>query len=221
MLSGKEVRMNLEMLQKQNPHLSILDIKGDEFKSYGRVIDWVDLSEVMQYCAKAEIPKDGNQYEASIQDLEDITAIQDLSQTVYGGLDVQAGTCIGHNKELNGVEYHQGSETIIAIKDCILILGKRQDMVGDTYDGSLTECFYMKKGEVVEIYDTSLHYTPCKTEDYFFTIVLLLKGTNGPIEKQQGILMKKNKWFITHSSMKTKVDEGNYPGLSGKIKYIN
>ncbi len=217
----KGLRMSLEILQKLNNHLTIFDIKDNRFLTYGRVIDNFDISEVTQYSAKIEIPESGNSYIASIQSLEAIPVIKLLSQFVYGGLEVQAGICVGHNKGLTGIEYHQGSETIIAIKDCVLILGKRQDMVGNTYDGSLTECFYVQKGQVVELYDTSLHYTPCKTGDYFMTIVILLKGTNNSIEKTQGILMKQNKWFITHPSIQEKVDLGNYPGLLGEIKTIN
>lgn len=213
--------MNLEKIQEQNPHLTIYDVKDTNFQAYGRVINGFDLAEVTEYSGKCNIPESGNYYEASVQELEEIAVIKELSQYLYGGLEVEAGICIGHNKSLTGIEYHQGSETIIAIEDCILILGKRQDMKDNTYDGNLTECFYVEKGQVVELYDTTLHYTPCKTGDHFFTIVLLLKGTNDKIEKPQGILMKKNKWFITHGQIQEKVDAGNYPGLLGSIKSIN
>ncbi|MBO5302810.1 MAG: DUF4867 family protein [Lachnospiraceae bacterium] len=137
-------------------------------------------------------------------------------------MDIQAGRCVGHNQELNGIEYHQGSETIIALTDLLLILGKRSNMKQNHYDLSKTELFYVEKGTCIELYATTLHYTPCQVnEDGFATICILPKGTNMPVDKTDcEILTKKNKFFITHPSMTSKIEQGAKPYLSGDIVKI-
>ena len=86
-----------------------------------------------------------------------------------------AGVVTGKNKVLNGLEYHQCSETIIAVTDYILALGKRQDMVGNDYDIEKCELFYIPKGTVVELYATTLHYTPITVKNSFKSICFLLR----------------------------------------------
>lgn len=140
---------------------------------------------------------------------------------VYGGLEAQAGICAGRNKVFNGIEFHQGSETVVALTDCVLFVGKKSDMVGQTYNGERAECFFMEKGQIIEMYDSTLHYSPCNTGDYFITVVILLKGTNTPLENPSGLLTKKNKWFITHKTVEAKVKQGCVVGLLGEINYIN
>ena len=71
---------------------------------------------------------------------------------------------------------------------------------------------FMYHGTVVELYATTLHYTPITVIDSFKTICLLLKGT-GDACQRRGILKKKNKWFIAHKDNVEKVQAGDYPGL--------
>ncbi len=138
---------------------------------------------------------------------------------IYGYLNVMAGVVTGKNNVLNGLEYHQCSETIIAVTDYILAIGKRQDMVENDYDIEKCELFYVPQGTVVELYATTLHYTPITVIDSFKTICLLLKGT-GDACQRRGILKKKNKWFIAHKDNVEKVQAGDYPGLKGKMIQI-
>ena len=111
------------------------------------------------------------------------------------------------------------SETIIAVTDYILALGKRQDMEENDYDIEKCELFYVPKGTVVELYATTLHYTPITVKDSFETICLLLRGTGDSCQRR-GILKKKNKWFIAHKDNVEKVQAGDYPGLKGKMIHI-
>lgn len=212
--------MGYKEVKMKNSNLTIRKITDDAFKTYGAIHNY-EVSKVIQYMEQhVEIPTVGNTYSASEIGLESQPIIQKISKDLFGHLLTEAGPCVGHNKSLTGIEYHQGSEINIAITDCVLILGKRQDMVGNTYDGGKTEVFYVEKGQTVELYDTTLHYTPCKVDDHFATVVILLKGTNEPIDEPEGILMKKNKWFITHTSMTEKIKAGNYPGVLGDMVEI-
>jgi len=212
--------MSLELIRNLNKDLKIREVEDLEFNQYGKVLSEFDFSELIKYAEEnIEIPKEGNLYSASVEKIENVEVIKKLKDCIYGTLEIEAGECTGQNTGLTGVEYHQGSEVTIAVTDCILIIGKLQDMEGNTYDSSKTEIFYLKKGQAVELYGTTLHYTPCKVnETGFMTIVVLLRGTNSPIEKTEcDILTKKNKYFITHLSQTEKVNSGAYPGLIGDL----
>lgn len=137
-------------------------------------------------------------------------------------MPIEVGTCAGQNTQLLGMEYHQGSETIIAITDCLLILGKLQDMENSTYDTKSVEYFYIDAGECVELYSTTLHYAPCQiTKNGFAIICILPQGTN--FESTASInplLTMKNKFFITHPSQTKIIMSGAIPGLRGAIPKI-
>ena len=92
-------------------------------------------------------------------------------------------------------------------------------MVGNDYDIEKCELFYIPKGTVVELYATTLHYTPITVKNSFKTICLLLRGTGDSCQRR-GILKKKNKWFIAHKDNVEKVQAGDYPGLKGKMIHI-
>ncbi len=209
----------LEKIRSLNPKLKIMPVSDDKFKCYGRIIEG-DLSEAIRYVEQTVTPPlSGNNYIPDVQELDELPSIANLAQQVYGYLEFQAGTVAGQNAVLNGIEYHQCSETIVAVTDYLLIVGKRYDMVGDNYDLELAEIFYVPQGKIVECYATTLHYTPCKVDDSgFMTICLLLKGTGSPlVNGPEGILKRKNKWFIAHPDNKEKVAGGDYPGLKGEM----
>lgn len=205
----------LEKIQLLKPDYQIQEL-NENFKDYGRVIKQ-DEQEAINF---AQTYQNINAYDTSIKELEDISCIQELMKDIYGYLDVMAGVVTGKNDVLNGLEYHQCSETIIAVTDYILAIGKRQDMVGNDYDIEKCELFYVPQGTVVELYATTLHYTPITVIDSFKTICLLLRGT-GDACSRQGILKKKNKWFIAHKDNIEKVQAGDYPGLKGKMIKIS
>lgn len=213
--------MKLEQLQKENPNIEIISINDNRFRPYGKILEGYELEELEEFAKKnIEVPKVGSKYIVSIPEMEKLSVIQKIFADVYAGMEAEAGVCVGQNKALMGIEFHQGSETIIALKDCVLILGKKQDMIDNTYDGALVEYFFVKQGQVIEIYDTTLHYSPCNVDDYFMTIVILLKGTNEPLENAKGMIVKKNKWFITHKTNEVKVKAGSVVGLLGEVNSI-
>jgi len=214
--------MTLEELKILNPEIPINSVDDVSFKIYGKILKDLDIDDLIKYTeTTVTIPEQGNEYVASVQEIEKFPVIDDIKNTVYGQLDIEAGSCTGQNTTLTGIEYHQGSEVTIAVTDCVLILGKLQDMYDNNYDSSNAEAFYLKKGQAVELYGTTLHYTPCKVDaSGFMTIVLLLKGTNSPITSNNKILTKKNKYFVTHTSQNGKIKNGIYPGLKGELLQI-
>ncbi len=216
--------MNQKELQQKNPDKKIHSIKDTAFTVYGKIIVNDQLPQVLDM-ASGEItfPIEESEYRASELIFEEQSIMAWIQNYIYGGMDIQAGRCLGHNQELNGVEYHQGSETIIALSDLVLILGQRCDMKDEHYDLGKAEIFYVEKGSCVELYGTTLHYTPCQVEESgFATICILPKGTNIPIEETDcKILTKKNKFFITHPQMTAKIEQGAKPYLMGEIISIN
>lgn len=144
-MTKNEARSNLDALRRRNPALRIESTESEAFKAYGAALPMEGLEELTRCGASSvAIPASGNEYLASVPALEALGAAALIEDQVYGQLPIQAGSCAGQNSVLNGFEYHQGSETIIALTDCVLILGKRQDMKGLTYDASLVEYFFLE-----------------------------------------------------------------------------
>ncbi|MBB6054929.1 hypothetical protein HNR75_000801 [Tolumonas osonensis] len=201
--------------------MNIVSVLDEKFKCYGSVLNGYNFDEIIKYSLiNIQLPEFGNLYEPAIPAISEFEEIKNIKSKVYGELPIQAGYVTGHNQSLTGLEYHQGSETIIAITDLILILGKRQDLIDDCFLSEKAEVFFVNAGQAVELYGTTLHYTPCKTSlEPFLAVVVLPDGTNRPLseKRNESLLFKKNKWFITHTSEKEKVKNGAFPGLLGKI----
>jgi hypothetical protein len=213
--------MGYKELCARNPGMRIYQTDDSKLLEYGKVWTGYNLDDVFKWAENFQIPEHGNTYQASDPDLESIPVTQKIISDIYGGSLAQAGPCCGHNQVLNGIEYHIGSEVTIAIKPCVLFLGKLHDMVHDTYEGNLSEAFYIESGQIVQTYETTLHYTPCKVEDYFFTVCILPRGTGTPLPGgRRGILKSQNKWFIAHPDNTPKVTTGDFPGLLGEMRKI-
>ena len=84
----------------------IHEITEECFKKYGKVIDSIDLTELVSTMQTVEIPADVV-YEPSISALEKLKCATELQQKTYGELPIQIGWCIGNNHKLNAVEYHR------------------------------------------------------------------------------------------------------------------
>ncbi len=198
----------------------IHEITEECFRKYGKVIDSIDLTELVSTMQTVEIPADVV-YEPSISALEKLKCATELQQKTYGELPIQIGWCIGNNHKLNAVEYHRCSEVNIAATDAILILGRQQDIsVENTYDTSLMEAFRIPSGTAVELYATTLHYAPCNASaGGFLVAVVLPKGTNEALEHphtggEDALLAAKNKWLIGHPE--GGLPDGSYIGLTGE-----
>jgi hypothetical protein len=214
----------LKLLNEKN-EVEIYSVHDERFKFYGRVVKGYDLSQLISYVEnKTIVPEEGNVYYPSIKELEETKVYESIKRNLYGGSDIQIGYCNGRNSKLNGFEYHKCSEVNIAVTDFVLILGHTWDINRNTYNVKNAQFFYVRKGEAIEMYQTTLHLSPCKvSDDGFKGIVVLDRGTNTPLEYKKNIfepidllLLKKNKWIIAHPDREPLIKQGAFPGIIGE-----
>jgi hypothetical protein len=210
--------------------IKILTLDDTRFIKYGKVLTDFDFSELDEYMINSSrVPDEGNIYLASVEEMESKSIFNTMKNIVYGGMDIQIGYCNGNNSFLNGLEYHKGSEINFAVTDFVLQLGQVQDIKNNQYDSKNVKAFFVPKGTTIELYQTTLHFAPCKVSDAGFKcIVILPKGTNTPIENkiecndlESKILFMKNKWLLAHVDNKVLLGRGAYPGIIGENHKIN
>lgn len=220
----------LKQLNEINTHIDIKATSSSEFLSYGRIVNGFDFSEAEKFMLKeSNMPTEGNVYVASEKEMEKLAFYPEV-EALYGGMPAQIGYCNGNGSTLNGLEYHKGSEFFYAVTDLVLLLGKVQDIQNETYDSKNVEAFYVEKGTALELYQTTLHFGPCKVSDAGFkSIIILPKGTNEALEKEEKnsdsenkMLFMKNKWLLVHPSRDNFIQRGAVPGIIGEnieVKY--
>lgn len=201
--------------------MEIKKITDPAFRKYGRVVQGIDFSDLVEAIKKETPLPEGVAYEPSIEALEATTAAKALQKKTYGELPIEVGYCNGHNYKLNAIEYHRSSEINVAATDAVLIVGMQQDITDDfTYDTSLMEAFLVPEGTAVEIYATTLHYAPCSANEGGFKVgIVLPAGTNYPLDEshaewEDALITAKNKWLIGHAE--GGLDAGAHIGLTGK-----
>ena len=206
--------------------MTIKPVTGRAFKPFGRVIKGYYLRSLIEEMEKTECPSDKVVYEPSVRSLETLKINRQFSEEAYGGMPIQIGYCNGRNHLLNAVEYHRDSELNLACTDMILLVGKRQDIGRDyTYDTGKMQAFLVKKGTLVEIYSTTLHYAPISAGEHenFRCVVVLPRATNEPLPacrgkahtKEDQLLTHVNKWLIAHPESGLDKD-GAFVGLKGE-----
>lgn len=214
----------LEVLKNLNK-IPIYSVNDTKFNLYGRIVNGYDYSELNLFMEKKSImPIEGNVYFPSIGEMENTKIYKQLKNNFYGGMDIEIGYCNGMNSTLNGLEFHKGSEINFAVTDFVLILGHSWDIKENKYNVNNVEVFYVKKGEAIEMYDTTLHLSPCKVSDEGFKgVVILPRGTNTELEEKlevvedrDRLLLMKNKWVIAHPERKPLIDKGAFPGIIGE-----
>ncbi len=216
--------MKIEDVKACNPDLSIKDIENMDFVPYGRVIKDIDFTDYIEYMdQKVQVPFRGNIYEVSIIDMEKFEVTKNIQSSIYGEMPIEVGYCNGHNRALNGLEYHKGSETIVAVTDLLLMVGKIIDIKNNIYNSDNVEMFFVSKGTALELYQTTLHFSPCEVNsEGFKSVIILPKGTNLPLEEEKHmsgnskLLFKKNKWLLVHESNKRLIENGAFIGIKGE-----
>lgn len=207
--------------------MNILSITDEAFRKYGRIVDNVDFTELVEVLKTTSLPENVA-YEPGVEVLEALPVMQELSKVAYGEMPIQIGYCNGHNSLLNALEYHRSSEINVAATDAILLVGCQADVEEDfTYDTSKVEAFLLPAGKAVELYATTLHYAPCGVGGNGFQVAIVLpKGTNYPLESkhadlaegkvtnEDALITATNKWLIGHAE--GGLDEGCFIGLKGK-----
>ncbi len=203
--------------------LVIKSVNDEEFAKYGRVVEGADWSELLEVLEKTTPAPKEVVYVPSCRELEELDVFKTLSDNVYGGMPIQIGYCNGTNTKLNCLEYHRDSEIDIAADDVVLLLGRQQDAVGDSYDTANVEAFMCPKGAAVELYATTLHYAPCsgKLGESFRVVIVLPRGTNGPkpeiriTNNEDRRLFACNKWLIAHPEA-PEAEQGAVVTLTGE-----
>ena len=200
--------------------MNVLKVTDPAFGRYGRVVENVDFTGLVEELKKTPVPGDVV-YEPSVEALEALPVMEELSRVIYGEMPIQIGYCNGHNTRLNALEYHRDSEINVAAKDAVLLLGLLTDVEADhTYDTSKVEAFLVPAGTAVEIYATTLHYAPCSADEGGFKVgIVLPAGTNYPLEEkhegwEDSLITAQNKWLIGHEE--GGLDAGAHIGLVGK-----
>lgn len=212
----------------------IISVFDSDFKTYGRVISEYDFSDWVKYMEMyTGIPESGNRYVASVSELEQMPLTKTISDFLYGGMPVQVGYCNGKNSTYNGFEYHKCSEINIAVTDFMLVLGHIWDVKELTYEVDQAQVVFVPKGTAIEMYQTTLHLSPCRTaKSGFKDIVVLAKGTNTLLEhkpecwkkqmrkSEDILLLQRNKWVISHPERKALIDQGAFPGVLGENREL-
>ncbi len=216
----------LEILRRKNPDVKIYSVNDIEFAEYGRVIDGIDVSELISVAQKIENPEGGgSMYVASEERFERLSVAEEIADKMFGTLPTELGYCWGHSNYLNAAEWHTSSEINVAVTDLVLILGRRCELKDGKINSSVMKAFFVPKGTVIEVYATTLHFCPCEVHtDGFGCVVALPLGTNVALEKEvdDKMLFRKNKWLIAHEENAALIARGAVAGISGinyKISY--
>ena len=199
--------------------MEIIDVRSDEFREYGEVLEGIDVSELLQVLdTESPCPDDGTVYVPSVPELEKLSVYSVISDHVYGGMPAEIGYCNGTNYKLNCLEWHRGSEVNVSSSSFVLLLAKIDEIIGGKLDTANVKAFRVPAGVPVLVYETTLHYAPC---GHFRVIVALPKGTNtdkpvieNKIPEDQ-YLWARNKWLIAHPDT-AEAKQGAYVGLSGE-----
>ena len=218
----------LEHLNAVND-VKIYSVFDDAFKSYGRVHKGFDLSALVEYMeSETAVPESGNVYVPSVEAMENTDVCDDIRKTVYGSMPIQIGYCNGRNTTYNGFEYHKCSEINIAVTDFMLVLGHVWQIEDNNFFVGNEKVFFVPKGTMLEMYQTTLHLSPCTVSgDGFKDVVILSRGTNTPLDypkqivtDEDKLLLQKNKWVIAHKDREPLVRQGAYVGLIGENKEL-
>ena len=204
--------------------MQILSVKDAAFAPYGRVIEGYDTAALLDALNEnTPKPADSVLYYPSVDALEALPIADELKNRFYGGMPIQIGCCNGSNTKLNCLEYHRDSELNIGAEDFILLLALESDIVDGKLDTAKVKAFRAEKGQIVEVYATSLHYAPCNAdkEAGFRVVIVLPKGTN--LDKPQiecknledTWLFAANKWLLAHPDA-SEAGNGAYVGLTGE-----
>ncbi len=208
----------IERLRNLNPDIDVYSIKDEAFKQYGRVLD-ICTTEIVNECGKIQMPETGTEYMLSVNSLEKLECSETIRELAAGGCEAQIGICMGHNSFMNALEFHKSSEINIAATPLVLLLGLEYEMEKTEYNSYKLKAFYLEKGDIAEVYGTTLHFCPCQvSDDGFKCVVALPKGTNAPLDNasEDKLLFKKNKWLLCHDENESLIQRGAHPGIHGK-----
>ncbi len=209
--------------------MRIKSVFSHSFEKYGKVLTGYDVTDLLKKLDETtDKPANATIYEPGDAGLESLPIAKEFSDNAYGGMPIQVGYCNGNNTKLNCLEYHRGSELNIPANDMILLLASLQSVKNGKLDTGAVEAFFVPKGTVVEVYETTLHYAPCNaivdgqvSKEGFRVVIVLPKNTNTEkpaiTEKnlEDKLLWARNKWLIAHPDS-SEAKAGAFVGLTGR-----
>lgn len=212
----------IDHLVSQNPHISIYSIHDSLFSKYGKVLNSFDFTQSIQIMDSKDIPAEGNCYVAADGDLMKTSIFTEISERFYASMPVQIGYCNGKNSKLNALEYHKSSEIDVAVTDLVLLLSHIGNIKQNRLSTSQVEAFYVPAGTACELYATTLHFAPCKTDaSGFKSIIVLPEDTNEPLStlptpkcEEDHLIWMRNKWLIAHAES-IPASKGAFIGIEG------
>ena len=204
--------------------MKIHSVYDPEFKPYGQIVEGMEetIQEILEVLKNTPLPE-ATGYVPEEPSLQELPAMVEVSEHLYGGMPVQLGWCNGHNTKLNCLEYHRDSEFNLGTENFILLLAKQSEIQDGVLDTAKVKAFWVPAGVMVECYATTLHYAPCHAdpEKGFRVLVALPQGTNTdkpvfePKNWEDRLLWAKNKWLLAHPESSEAAD-GAYVGLTGE-----
>ena len=214
--------------------MRIKSVFSHSFEKYGKVLTGYDVTDLLKKLDETtKKPEDAVIYEPGDAGLESLPIAKEFSDNAYGGMPVQVGYCNGNNTKLNCLEWHIGSELNIPSNDIVLLLAPLQSVKNGKLNTSAVEAFYVPKGTIVQVYETTLHYAPGNavkngdvSKEGFRVIIVLPKDTNTEkpkiVEKNLNdkLLWARNKWLIAHPDS-SEAKQGAFVGLTGINININ
>ena len=210
----------LEVFRSLNPDKEIYTVHDIAFAPYGRVVSNVDVSDLIRAAdAYDPLPRESFLYEPSVPVLEEHPAAKKLVEVIWGCGDVQVGLGRGNANRLDALEWHTCGESYVAITDMVLLLADRREIADGWLDSSCVRAFYCAKGEVIDLYATTLHYCPAEVDSNGLScIVMLDRGTNTDLDVKTDdpLLFARNKWIFAHEDCTALIEQGIVPGIRGE-----
>ncbi len=204
--------------------MKIYSVYDPEFKPYGQIVEGMEetIQEILNVLKDTPLPE-GTGYVPEDPALQELPAMVEVSEHLYGGMPVQLGWCNGHNTKLNCLEYHRDSEFNLGTEDFILLLAKQDELENGVLDTVKVKAFKVPAGVLVEVYATTLHYAPCHCDANkgLRVMIALPLGTNTdkPMISNKSSEDKRlwacNKWLLSHPDS-NEAQQGAYIGLTGK-----
>ena len=204
--------------------MKIYSVLDAAFRPYGQVVAGMEeaAAEILSVLKDAPQPE-GVDYVAEYAPLQELSAMVEVSEHLYGGMPVQLGWCNGHNTKLNCLEYHRDSEYNLGTEDFILLLAKQDEIEDGVLDTAKVKAFKVPAGTLVEVFATTLHYAPCHCDAAkgFRVLVALPQGTNteravmtAKIPEDE-YMTARNKWLLAHPES-NEAKGGAKIGLTGE-----
>lgn len=213
----------LERLREKNPALDILPVNSSDFAVYGMVHPEVAVPQMKEF-VQTHVAQGDECYIPCEEVLMNMEESRIFKENLFGQVDCQIGYYHGRGTKLNAVEYHKCSEVLVLFEPAVLVLGSVWDIRDHKLDSSVMKLFYVPADTCVELYATTLHFSPLMaTGRGVSQVVVQAAGTNTPLVTEQKeriqtdkYLLERNKWVLAHKEYKETLSESAWEGIIGE-----